>query len=72
MDVVPETLVPWTNEESITASPHGYSESKFICEHLVQEAANLFDIPCSIARVGQITGDTLSGVWKVNSPSSHF
>ena len=61
-NVVPETLNPWINEESISASPHGYSESKYICEHLVHEAAKLLDIPCSIARVGQIAGDRL-GYW---------
>ncbi|KAL0959586.1 hypothetical protein HGRIS_011296 [Hohenbuehelia grisea] len=62
---VPEQLLPWSTDEDIIASPHGYSESKFICEHLVQAASELLNIPCAVARVGQITGDSLSGVWKV-------
>lgn len=58
--------MPWSKDQYITASPHGYSESKFVCEYLVEAAASILGITCSIARVGQITGDTTAGVWKVS------
>ncbi|KAK7458030.1 hypothetical protein VKT23_009938 [Stygiomarasmius scandens] len=48
----------------LPASPHGYSESKFIAEHVVVAAAKLLNIPCAITRIGQITGDLGSGFWK--------
>jgi aryl carrier-like protein len=68
---VPEVIEPWTRDQHISASPHGYSESKFVCEQVIQTAAKLLEIPCSIARVGQISGDTKSGVWKV-CPTATF
>ncbi|KAF8884616.1 acetyl-CoA synthetase-like protein [Infundibulicybe gibba] len=61
---VPEKIMPWTKDDPSPASPHGYSESKFICEYLVEAASALLEIPCSVARIGQISGDTLAGVWK--------
>ncbi|KAK0194680.1 acetyl-CoA synthetase-like protein [Armillaria mellea] len=61
---VPEAILPWGKDSHIPASPHGYSESKFVCEYLVETAASLLEISCSVARVGQITGDTVCGVWK--------
>ncbi|KAK0205569.1 acetyl-CoA synthetase-like protein [Desarmillaria ectypa] len=61
---VPEIILPWGKDSHIPASPHGYSESKFVCEYLVENAASLLEISCSVARVGQITGDTVSGAWK--------
>ncbi|KAJ8516174.1 hypothetical protein ONZ45_g6511 [Pleurotus djamor] len=62
---VPETLPRWTKDDYVRASPHGYSESKFVCEYLIEAASKLLDIPCSMARIGQIAGDSISGVWKV-------
>lgn len=62
---VPETLPSWTKDDHIAASPHGYSESKFVAEYVITAAAKILEIPCSMARVGQISGDTVSGVWKV-------
>ncbi|KAF9062149.1 hypothetical protein BDP27DRAFT_1337103 [Rhodocollybia butyracea] len=61
---IPEILAPWPKDGSFSVSPHGYSESKFVAEHVVQAAAPILDIPCAIARIGQITGDTDSGFWK--------
>ncbi|EIW79917.1 acetyl-CoA synthetase-like protein [Coniophora puteana RWD-64-598 SS2] len=60
----PETLPPWTKDQYIPVSQHGYSESKFVCEYVIEAASKLLNIPCSMARIGQISGDTQSGVWK--------
>ncbi|KAF9001664.1 hypothetical protein BDQ17DRAFT_1358004, partial [Cyathus striatus] len=60
-----ETLTAWTPQDPIVASPHGYSESKFVAEQVILQAAKLLDIPASVTRVGQISGDSKDGRWKV-------
>lgn len=69
---VPEELPAWSKEDYVTASPHGYSESKFVAEYVIEAASRLLGISCSLARIGQITGDSVAGVWKVCSSRFSF
>jgi thioester reductase-like protein len=48
-----------------SASPLGYSRSKWVAEHICLEAHNKTSLRGNIAvvRVGQLTGDSTSGVW---------
>jgi thioester reductase-like protein len=48
-----------------SASPLGYSRSKWVAEHVCLEAHNRTNLHGRIAvvRVGQLTGDSTSGVW---------
>lgn len=48
-----------------SASPLGYSRSKWVAEHICVEAHNRTNLRGLIAvvRVGQLTGDSSSGVW---------
>ena len=55
---VPEDLVPWEYVE-----PMGYAQSKWVAEQIAAAASNKAQIPVRIARLGQICGDTLSGIW---------
>ncbi|KAL8677234.1 MAG: hypothetical protein Q9186_006327 [Xanthomendoza sp. 1 TL-2023] len=44
--------------------PNGYAESKYLSELLLQHASERLSIGCSIARVGQLTGDGNNfGAW---------
>ncbi|PBK70790.1 hypothetical protein ARMSODRAFT_974051 [Armillaria solidipes] len=56
-------LLPWGKGSHIPASLHGYNDSNFVCEYLVETATSWLEIPCSIALVRQITEDTVSGAW---------
>jgi thioester reductase-like protein len=48
-----------------SASPLGYSRSKWVAEHICLEAHKKTNLRGHIAvvRVGQLTGDSMSGVW---------
>jgi thioester reductase-like protein len=48
-----------------SASPLGYSRSKWVAEHICLEAYNQTSLHGHVAvvRVGQLTGDSMSGVW---------
>ncbi|KZM23113.1 uncharacterized protein EKO05_0008302 [Ascochyta rabiei] len=48
-----------------SASPLGYSRSKWVAEHICAEADNrtILRGRIAIVRVGQLAGDSLSGVW---------
>ncbi|KAJ5109091.1 NRPS-like enzyme [Penicillium angulare] len=54
----PETLITTTNP-----APNGYANSKYIAEHLLAHASKQ-GIPCSFARVGQVSGSIQTpGLW---------
>ncbi|KAF5686208.1 NRPS-like enzyme [Fusarium denticulatum] len=53
---VPEEII---HDKSVTA-PSGYGQSKYIAEHLLDNAAKKHGIPVTIIRIGQIAG-SLSG-----------
>ena len=57
----PEKLLP----DPSSASPLGYSRSKWVAEHICAEADKRTSLRGRIAvvRVGQLTGDLKSGVW---------
>ncbi|RUS23010.1 hypothetical protein BC937DRAFT_93667 [Endogone sp. FLAS-F59071] len=57
---VPEQVAPRDPSYSL---PNGYSQSKFIADHMCARAAEKWCIPVDIYRVGQISGDTRNGVW---------
>lgn len=46
-----------------TAVGMGYSESKWVAEHLLAHAAKKRNLPATIVRVGQLGGDTRIGGW---------
>jgi thioester reductase-like protein len=58
---LPENMQP----DPSSASPLGYSRSKWVAEHICLEAHNRTNLHGHIAvvRVGQLTGDSASGVW---------
>lgn len=41
----------------------GYSQSKYVAEHICQNASSTRGLPIAIIRIGQIIGDTRFGVW---------
>ncbi|KAF5541761.1 NRPS-like enzyme [Fusarium mexicanum] len=53
---VPEEII---HDKSVTA-PSGYGQSKYIAEHLLDNAAKTHGIPVTIIRIGQVAG-SLSG-----------
>lgn len=61
--LVPET--PSTHPSD--ASPLGYSRSKWVAEAICARAAQAYpDAPIAIARIGQLAGDTLHGIWNTS------
>lgn len=48
------------------ASGSGYTQSKLVCEYVVQRAAEDFGASVCNLRIGQIVGDTNSGLWNVS------
>jgi len=58
---LPELIQP----QPTSASPLGYSRSKWVAEHICVEAHNRTSLRGRIAvvRVGQLAGDSVSGVW---------
>ena len=65
MELHPDQIVPEAVLDDFDAPGQlGYSESKFICEHLVQEFSKSSGIPGIIMRTGQIAGPLKGhGVW---------
>jgi thioester reductase-like protein len=53
------------SSDPFSASPLGYSRSKWVAEHICLEAHNRTNLRGRIAvvRVGQLAGDSTSGVW---------
>ncbi len=48
------------------ASGSGYTQSKLVCEYLVQRAVEDFGASACNLRIGQIVGDTNLGLWNEN------
>lgn len=60
---VPETVM----KSPATVAPMGYAEAKWICEHMIANAAQEFgqDVDPVAIRIGQLSGpENSSGVWK--------
>ncbi|CAF0882302.1 unnamed protein product [Didymodactylos carnosus] len=45
------------------ATNNGYGQSKYIAEHMCYAARDLWNVPTHIYRCGQLSGDTLYGIW---------
>lgn len=59
-NVIHESLV----EHERLSAPQGYARSKWVAEHLCASACrNVLPGRVSIARIGQLCGDTEHGVW---------
>lgn len=56
---VAEDLVPWSYVEERM----GYAQSKWVAEQLLASAATQAEIPVRIARLGQVCGDSVEGLW---------
>lgn len=56
---VAEDLVPWSYVEERM----GYAQSKWVAEQLLASAAATAEIPVRIARLGQVCGDSVEGLW---------
>lgn len=56
---VAEDLVPWSYVEERM----GYAQSKWVAEQLLATAAAQAEIPVRIARLGQVCGDSVEGLW---------
>lgn len=56
---VAEDLVPWSHVEERM----GYAQSKWVAEQLLASAAAQAEIPVRIARLGQVCGDSVEGLW---------
>lgn len=56
---VAEDLVPWSYVEERM----GYAQSKWVAEQLLASAAAQAEIPVRIARLGQVCGDSVEGLW---------
>ncbi|KAG1143227.1 hypothetical protein G6F37_012501 [Rhizopus arrhizus] len=52
--------------DSHAAMPMGYAQSKFVCEILLSYLVKEKKFPCYVERVGQVSGDSESGVWNTS------
>lgn len=59
---VPEQVV----DDQHRASAMGYGQSKLVTERLAARYAERFGVPVTIARVGQIAGDSIHGTWNTS------
>jgi thioester reductase-like protein len=46
-----------------TAAATGYGRSKWVVEKICERAAENWSVPVAVLRIGQIVGDSLTGVW---------
>lgn len=46
-----------------TAAGTGYAQSKWVVEKLSEAAAQKTGLPVAVLRIGQMTGDSISGIW---------
>ncbi|KAJ7281917.1 L-aminoadipate-semialdehyde dehydrogenase [Mycena rebaudengoi] len=46
-----------------TAAGTGYARSKWVVEKLCQRAAETAGVPIGVLRIGQMVGDSISGIW---------
>lgn len=58
----PVTINESPIEDFSHALPQGYARSKLVSEHVIQAAADA-GADAHVLRIGQIIGDTASGVW---------
>ncbi|KAJ7880350.1 L-aminoadipate-semialdehyde dehydrogenase [Mycena olivaceomarginata] len=56
---VPRTFSPAPS----TAASTGYARSKWVVEKLCQRAAAVSGVPVGVLRIGQMVGDSVTGVW---------
>ncbi|KAI9252092.1 male sterility protein-domain-containing protein [Sporodiniella umbellata] len=65
--LIEENPLPLNSRVSI---PHGYSQSKFVCEVLLNYLTKEKNFPCYVARLSVISGNSESGVWKPSDIAS--
>ncbi|KAF4573440.1 putative PKS/NRPS-like protein biosynthetic cluster [Pleurotus pulmonarius] len=51
------------NCEALQAVGTGYSESKWVAEQLIRRASEVAGLSSTVIRVGQLSGDSLTGAW---------
>ncbi|EIW80018.1 acetyl-CoA synthetase-like protein [Coniophora puteana RWD-64-598 SS2] len=61
-----KTAIPETAVEAEVAVGTGYSESKWVAEHILQRMAQTHGLDALVVRVGQLCGAVESGAWNVN------
>ncbi|KAF9770302.1 hypothetical protein IL306_012181 [Fusarium sp. DS 682] len=62
-----EATIPERLPKSLAeASQTGYSRSKYVAEQICAKAAAEVGLPVAIVRIGQIVGDTVSGIWNTS------
>ena len=61
---IPGTEVPeeWANSLDV-AQGIGYAQSKLVAEHICLKASQATELFARVLRIGQIVGDTKSGIW---------
>ncbi|KAL0092093.1 hypothetical protein J3Q64DRAFT_1819681 [Phycomyces blakesleeanus] len=60
---IPESPLPRNTK---VAMPIGYAQSKYIVEYLFNYLTKEKNLPCIIARLGQVCGDSINGVWNTS------
>jgi thioester reductase-like protein len=62
----PATIAEAPIQELSQALPSGYGRSKLVSEHVLLNAVTLAGADAQILRIGQVVGDTKSGIWNDN------
>ncbi|KAF4949222.1 hypothetical protein FSARC_13528 [Fusarium sarcochroum] len=65
-DVNPKRLPSSLSEAKRT----GYSRSKHVAETISAKAASDVGLPVAVVRIGQIVGDTVSGIWTTSGSAT--
>lgn len=52
----------WPSDDPAVAVPIGYAQSKWVAEKICERLAAA-DVRVTVARIGQLTGDTTRGIW---------
>ncbi|KAJ3572833.1 hypothetical protein NP233_g2821 [Leucocoprinus birnbaumii] len=60
-----ESKAPESSVPSSLAAGFGYGESKWVAERICHRVAEVTGLSTSIVRVGQLSGDTVTGRWNV-------
>ncbi|KAM0543264.1 hypothetical protein ACHAPJ_012410 [Fusarium lateritium] len=61
-DIIPERLPT----SILEAKGTGYSRSKYVAEKICAKAATDVGLAVAVVRIGQIVGDTVSGIWNTS------
>ncbi|KAF4951580.1 hypothetical protein FGADI_7355 [Fusarium gaditjirri] len=62
-----EAIIPERLPKSLAEASHtGYARSKYVAEHICAKAAAEVGLLVAILRIGQIVGDTVSGIWNTS------